>query len=151
MKSPCLEFSFTPVNNHRLNALCGALDANLRQIEAALEVSISRRGEKFAVAGAREKIEVAAKVLNQFYAKAGVDLSAEDIQLGLFEVQRGRPTKQGNDDVKRPANTVEEVTLHTKRADLRARTDRQAQYLQQIQSHDITFGVGPAGTGKTFL
>jgi len=139
------------VNNHRLNALCGALDANLRQIEAALEVSISRRGEKFAVAGAREKIEVAAKVLNQFYAKAGVDLSAEDIQLGLFEVQRGRPTKQGNDDVKRPANTVEEVTLHTKRADLRARTDRQAQYLQQIQSHDITFGVGPAGTGKTFL
>ncbi len=139
------------MNNHRLNALCGALDANLRQIEAALEVSISRRGEKFAVAGAREKIEVAAKVLNQFYAKAGVDLSAEDIQLGLFEVQRGRPTKQGNDDVKRPANTVEEVTLHTKRADLRARTDRQAQYLQQIQSHDITFGVGPAGTGKTFL
>jgi phosphate starvation-inducible PhoH-like protein len=151
MKSPSLEFSFTPVNNHRLNALCGALDANLRQIEAALEVSISRRGEKFAVAGAREKIEVAAKVLNQFYAKAGADLSVEDIQLGLVEVQRGRTAKTGKDDLNRSTNAVEEVTLHTKRADLRARTDRQAQYLQQIQSHDITFGVGPAGTGKTFL
>jgi phosphate starvation-inducible PhoH-like protein len=151
MKSPCLEFSFTPVNNHRLNALCGALDENLRRIEAALEVTISRRGEKFAVAGARGKIEVAAKVLNQFYAKAGADLSVEDIQLGLVEVQRGRLVKQTKEDVNRPANSVEAVTLHTKRADLRARTDRQAQYLQQIQSHDITFGVGPAGTGKTFL
>jgi phosphate starvation-inducible PhoH-like protein len=151
MKSPSLEFSFTPVNNHRLNALCGALDANLRQIEAALEVSISRRGEKFAVAGAREKIEVAAKVLNQIYAKASADLSVEDIQLGLVEVQRGRVTKTGKENTNRPAKAVEEVTLHTKRTDLRARTDRQAQYLQQIQSHDITFGVGPAGTGKTFL
>jgi phosphate starvation-inducible protein PhoH and related proteins len=151
MKSPSLEFSFTPVNNHRLNALCGALDANLRQIEVALEVSISRRGEKFAVAGAREKIEVAAKVLNQFYAKASADLSVEDIQLGLVEVQRGRLSKPGKEDLNRSTNAVEEVTLHTKRADLRARTDRQAQYLQQIQSHDITFGVGPAGTGKTFL
>jgi phosphate starvation-inducible PhoH-like protein len=151
MKSPSLEFSFTPVNNHRLNALCGALDANLRQIEVALEVSISRRGEKFAVAGAREKIEVAAKVLNQFYAKASADLSVEDIQLGLVEVQRGRLSKQGKEDLNRSTNALEEVTLHTKRTDLRARTDRQAQYLQQIQSHDITFGVGPAGTGKTFL
>ena len=151
MKSPSIEFSFTPVNNQRLNALCGALDENLRRIEAALEVTISRRGEKFAVAGARGKIEVAAKVLNQFYAKAGADLSVEDIQLGLVEVQRGRLVKQTKEDVNRPANAIEAVTLHTKRADLRARTDRQAQYLQQIQSHDITFGVGPAGTGKTFL
>ena len=151
MKSPSLEFSFTPVNNHRLNALCGALDANLRQIEAALDVSISRRGEKFAVAGMRDKIEVAAKVLNQFYAKANADFSAEDIQLGLVEVQHGRTAKTGKLDFSRSASAADAVTLHTKRADLRARTDRQAQYLQQIQSHDITFGVGPAGTGKTYL
>ena len=63
---PTLEFSFTPVDNHRLNALCGALDENLRQVESSLAVSISRRGEKFAVAGEREKIEVAAKALNKF-------------------------------------------------------------------------------------
>ena len=149
MKLPSLEFSFTPVNNHRLNALCGALDANLRQIESALDVSISRRGEKFAVAGERDKIEVAAKALNKFYARAHADLSVEEIQLGLVEVQHSRHAKLG----KLEASNVDDdaVTLHTKRADVRARTERQAQYLKLIQSHDITFGVGPAGTGKTYL
>ena len=150
MKTPSLEFSFTPVNNHRLNALCGALDANLRQIEVALDVSISRRGEKFAVAGERDKIEVAAKALNKFYARAHADLSVEEIQLGLVEVQHSRHAKPGKVDAGNVAED-EAVTLHTKRADLRARTDRQAQYLKLIQSHDITFGVGPAGTGKTYL
>jgi phosphate starvation-inducible PhoH-like protein len=154
MKTPSLEFSFTPVNNHRLNSLCGALDANLRQIEAALDVSISRRGAKFAVAGDREKIEIAAKVLNKFYSQANADLSVEDIQLGLVELQHAKHVKHaksGKADVSDVAALAEEVTLHTKRADLRARTERQAQYLKQIQSHDITFGVGPAGTGKTYL
>jgi len=150
MKTPSLEFSFTPVNNHRLNALCGALDANLRQIEVALDVSISRRGEKFAVAGERDKIEVAAKALNKFYARAHADLSVEEIQLGLVEVQHSRHTKPGKVDAGYVGED-EAVTLHTKRADLRARTERQAQYLKLIQSHDITFGVGPAGTGKTYL
>ncbi len=150
MKTPSLEFSFTPVNNHRLNALCGALDGNLRQIEVALDVTISRRGEKFAVAGERDKIEVAAKALNKFYARAHADLSVEEIQLGLVEVQHSRHAKPGKVDAGNMADD-EAVTLHTKRADLRARTDRQAQYLKLIQSHDITFGVGPAGTGKTYL
>jgi len=144
---PTLEFSFTPVDNHRLNALCGALDENLRQVESSLAVSISRRGEKFAVAGEREQIEVAAKALNKFYARARKDLSAEDIQLGLIEVQQLRPTHA----IQTPNAQSAEVTLHTKRADLRARTERQSQYIQQILTHDITFGVGPAGTGKTYL
>ncbi len=148
MKTQSLEFSFTPVNNHRLNALCGALDANLRQIEAALDVSISRRGAKFAVAGDRKKIEVAAKVLNDFYVRARKDLSVEEIQLGLVEVQLSRSPKT---DAAVAEIEVETITLQTKRADLRARTARQAQYLNLIQSHDITFGVGPAGTGKTYL
>jgi len=150
MKTPSLEFSFTPVNNHRLNALCGALDANLRQIEVALDVSISRRGEKFAVAGERDKIEVAAKALNKFYARAHADLSVEEIQLGLVEVQHSRAVKSGKGEAGNVSED-EAVTLHTRRADLRARTERQAQYLKLIQSHDITFGVGPAGTGKTYL
>jgi phosphate starvation-inducible protein PhoH and related proteins len=153
MKMPSLEFSFIPIDNHRLNALCGALDTNLRQIEAALDVSISHRGEKFQVAGEREKIEVAAKALNKFYARVTRDkrdLSVEDIQLGLVEIQHHH-----DNQIEHPINNVppavDEITLHTKRADLRARTDRQAQYIQQILTHDITFGVGPAGTGKTYL
>ena len=83
MKTPTLEFSFTPVDNRRLMTLCGSMDANVRQIEAALDVSIARRGEKFSVSGEREKIELAAKVLNRFYAKAHNDLSVEEIQLGI--------------------------------------------------------------------
>ncbi len=154
MKTPSLEFAFTPVDNRRLNALCGALDANLRQIESALDVSISRRGEKFAVAGEREKIEVAAKALNKFYAKAHRDFSVEDIQLGLVEIQHAKNAKNTKDSKKvSTADTpaTEEITLRTKRADLHARTERQAQYIQQMLTHDITFGVGPAGTGKTYL
>jgi phosphate starvation-inducible protein PhoH and related proteins len=146
---PSLEFSFTPVDNHKLNALCGALDENLRQIESSLDVAISRRGEKFAVAGEREKIEVAAKALNKFYARARKDLSIEDIQLGLIELQRNHEQSAKTNAASNHAPT--EVTLHTKRADLRARTERQSQYIQQILTHDITFGVGPAGTGKTYL
>jgi phosphate starvation-inducible PhoH-like protein len=150
MKSPTLEFAFTPVDNQRLNSLCGALDENLRQIEAALDVSISRRGEKFAVAGERDKIELAARALNRFYARAHRDFSVEDIQLGLVEIQHARDSKTGKGKLTAEAED-ETPTLHTKRADLRARTDRQAQYIKEIQSHDISFGVGPAGTGKTYL
>jgi phosphate starvation-inducible PhoH-like protein len=150
MKTPSLEFAFTPVNNRRLNALCGALDANLRQIEAALDVSISRRGERFAVSGERAQIEMAARALNKFYAEASDDLSVEEIQLGLVEIQHARDEKPSKKihDVDVPP---EELALHTRRADLRPRTDRQAHYIKQIQTHDISFGVGPAGTGKTYL
>ena len=148
MKTPSLEFSFTPVDNHRLASLCGSMDANIRQIEAALDVAIARRGEKFSVSGERGKIELAAKVLNRFYAKAHNELSVEEIQLDIVEMRHARETKNA-----KPADLVpaEEIALQTRRADLRARTDHQAQYIRQMQTHDITFGVGPAGTGKTYL
>ena len=148
MKAPSLEFSFTPVDNHRLASLCGSMDANIRQIEAALDVAIARRGEKFAVTGERSKIELAAKVLNRFYAKAQNDLSVEEIQLGIVEMSHARNTKDAKPAEAAP---VEEIALQTRRADLRARTDHQTQYIRQMQTYDITFGVGPAGTGKTYL
>ena len=148
MKTPSMEFAFTPVDNHRLASLCGSMDANIRQIEAALDVSISRRGEKFSVTGERGKIELAAKVLNRFYAKAHNDLTVEEIQLGIVEMRHARETKTTNPAEPTP---IEEVALQTRRADLRARTDHQSQYIRQMQTHDITFGVGPAGTGKTYL
>ena len=148
MKTPSMEFAFTPVDNHRLASLCGSMDANIRQIEAALDVSISRRGEKFSVTGERGKIELAAKVLNRFYAKAHNDLTVEEIQLGIVEMRHARETKSTKPAELTP---IEEVALQTRRADLRARTDHQSQYIRQMQTHDITFGVGPAGTGKTYL
>jgi phosphate starvation-inducible PhoH-like protein len=160
MKSPSLEFSLTPVDNRKLATLCGSLDANLRQIEATLEVSIARRGEKFSISGEREKIDLAAKALNKFYARASRSLSLEEVQLGLLELGRqrasadaagARPARAQNEAVEDPENAPDNFALHTRRPDLRARTDRQAQYIRQMQTHDITFGVGPAGTGKTYL
>ncbi len=136
-----VEVSFNPVDNQRLANLCGALDENLRQIETALDVAIARRGERFAVSGRPDQMRLAAQALEKFYAKARRNLSVEDVQLGLIEVARAQP-----------AGRLEDVPqLKTRRHDLHGRTPRQIQYLKQIQSHDITFSIGPAGTGKTYL
>jgi phosphate starvation-inducible protein PhoH and related proteins len=136
-----LEVSFTPVDNQRLANLCGVLDENLRQIETALDVVIARRGERFAVNGRPDHARLAAQVLESFYAKARRGLSVEDVQLGLIEATRSRPPAEGD----------EHPRLNTRRPDLRGRTPRQVTYMKQIQGHDITFSIGPAGTGKTYL
>ncbi len=160
MKTPSLEFSFKPIDNRRLAALCGSLDENLRQIENALSVSIARRGEKFNVSGDRDKIELAAQALNKFYAGANRGLTIEQVQLGLVELTRVRhavdanfakSAKNESAGYEDPENAPNNLGYHTKRPDLRPRTDHQAQYIKQMRAHDITFGVGPAGTGKTFL
>ena len=136
-----VEVSFSPVDNQRLANLCGALDENLRQIEAAFDVAIARRGERFALSGAPDQTRLAAQALENFYARARRNLSVEDVQLGLIEVAR----------VRDPAPPKDAPQLKTRRHDLHGRTPRQVQYLKQIQSHDITFAIGPAGTGKTYL
>ena len=134
------EVAFTPVDNQRLANLCGVLDENLRQIETAFEVVIARRGERFALSGPPAQTELAAQALQNFYSKAKRSLSVEDVQLGLIEVARAQP-----------AMDKDAPQLKTRRPDLHGRTPRQVGYLKQIQAHDITFAVGPAGTGKTYL
>jgi len=135
------EVVFDPVDNVRLAALCGPVDANLRQIENALDVAIARRGERFTVSGAREKASQAAQALRRFYDQSARDLTVEDIQLGLVEIAHPR----------KPTHTEAPALMIPRRTELTARTPRQAQYLQQMRGFDITFCVGPAGTGKTFL
>jgi phosphate starvation-inducible protein PhoH and related proteins len=141
MPSKALEVRLDPLDNQRLARLCGALDANLRQIESALDVSIARRGARFTVRGQPQQAARAARALEHFYGKAAAELSLDDVQLGLTELTQGKPPEA---DEGGPA-------LLTRRADLHGRTPRQVQYLEQILAHDITFGVGPAGTGKTYL
>jgi phosphate starvation-inducible PhoH-like protein len=136
-----LELSFTPVDNQRLANLCGTLDENLKQIESAFDVSIARRGEHFSISGAPEPSRLAAEALQRFYRQAAHDVSLEDIQLGLIEIS-GAATPAAGDD---------SLVLQTRRRDLHGRTPRQIQYIRQIREHDITFGIGPAGTGKTYL
>jgi phosphate starvation-inducible PhoH-like protein len=137
-----IEISFTPVDNQRLANLCGALDENLRQIETALDVSIARRGERFALTGKPAQAKVAARVLQDFYRRANGSLSLEELQLGLIEAANRRETRAPADEA--PA-------LITRRQDLHGRTPRQVEYLQNILTHDLTFSIGPAGTGKTYL
>jgi phosphate starvation-inducible protein PhoH and related proteins len=137
------EVVFRPVDNGRLANLAGPVDANLRQIENALDVSIARRGERFAISGPHEKAIQAAQALRRFYDLASRDLTVEDIQLGLVEIQH--PRKKSEEPAPSPA------LMLPRRSELTARTPRQAQYLQQMRASDITFCVGPAGTGKTYL
>jgi phosphate starvation-inducible PhoH-like protein len=134
------EVAFTPVDNQRLANLCGALDENLRQIETAFDVVIARRGERFALSGQPAQTQLAAQALQKFYVQAKHSLSVEDVQLGLVEVARAQPAMDNN-----------APQLKTRRPDLHGRTPRQVGYLKQIQAHDITFAIGPAGTGKTYL
>jgi len=138
LKTDSVELRLAPEDNRRLANLCGPMDENLRQIEAAFDVTIGRRGSSFRFSGDVAQAEKAGQAIEHFYNRAHDELSLDDIQLGLVELTRGRAEEEG------PA-------LRTRRADLRARTPRQGEYIEQIRSHDITFGIGPAGTGKTYL
>ncbi|PTN12331.1 PhoH family protein [Nitrosomonas aestuarii] len=150
MKPKPIEISFTPADNQRLANLCGALDENLKQVETALDVTISRRGEHFSLRGESDQAQLAAQVLRRFYNQSRHHLSLEQIQLGLIEAKN--PTK-ADTQITNELSAVENASpsLMTRRASLCGRTQRQTQYLQQIQNHDITFAIGPAGTGKTYL
>jgi phosphate starvation-inducible PhoH-like protein len=138
-KARSVELVLAPVNNERLANLCGPLDENLRQIERALDVTIARRGERFSVRGGTEQAARAARLLQKFYDESVTGLSVDTIQLGLVEYQLAAAEADGT-----PA-------LLTRKADLRGRTPRQRAYLKAILENDITFAIGPAGTGKTFL
>ncbi len=150
LKPTPLEISFTPADNQRLANLCGALDENLKQVETALDVAISRRGEHFSLSGKSGQTKLAAQILRNFYNQSQQHLSLEQIQLGLIEALNPQNALAQDKDPDKTV-TVKQPALLTRRSNLYGRTQRQAQYLQQIQEHDITFGVGPAGTGKTYL
>ncbi|MDR3394166.1 MAG: PhoH family protein [Parasulfuritortus sp.] len=138
-----MQVTFPEADNHRLANLCGALDENLRQMEMALNVNIARRGEVFNITGPDRLVEQAAKLLKDFYQRARKPLDIDDIQLALVEVAH-KPAAATDAESDMPV-------LMTRRTGLHGRTARQNQYIRQIQEHDITFGIGPAGTGKTYL
>ena len=135
-----LRHTFIPHNNTRLANLCGPADAHLRTIEAALQVNIAHRHEQFKVDGPKARATQAMEVLQAVYEMAERPISEAHLQLMLVGDSALAADTEGS-----PA------PLSTRRADLRARTPTQAMYLENIATHDITFGIGPAGTGKTYL
>ncbi len=138
-----LRHVFEPLDNQRLSHLCGPLDSHLRTIEAALAVAISRRHEFFRVEGPRAAAERALGLLQRLHAVALAPIGAEALQLALVQSAPGGVVTGGGAE---PA-----VVLHTRHAGLAGRTPNQVQYLRQMLASDISFGIGPAGTGKTFL
>lgn len=143
-------------NTHLAN-LCGPLDENLRQIADGWNVKLNRRGNRVSIEG--EQAKAAAAALRMFHERSvHKPLSVDDIQLGMVELAARNETPQSKSGIS-PAlpelppvdDQSGEIALRTRRSDLRPRTPRQRDYLNNILSHDITFGVGPAGTGKTWL
>jgi phosphate starvation-inducible protein PhoH and related proteins len=134
-----LRHSFAPPNNTRLAHLCGPTDEHLRTIETALQVRIQHRHEQFKIDGAKAKAQRALEVLQALYEIAGRSIAPDKVQLMVA----------GDSSMSEDEDGAQ--VLHTRRSDLKARTPNQSVYLDNIAHHDITFGIGPAGTGKTYL
>jgi len=158
-----LRHAFIPLDNDRLAHLCGSMDEHLRDIEAALDVSISRRNESFRVEGSKAQAERAVALLQGMYDRARRPIPPETFQLALAEAAAGSAAASRSNVRSHPRavsagekmeaaeDDDEPIVLRTRRAELAGRTPNQHGYLRNILEHDITFGIGPAGTGKTFL
>ena len=165
-KNPCtdrsiliLRHAFIPLDNARLAHLCGSLDCHLRDIESAFDVTITRRNESFRIEGGKAQAERAVALLQSLYDRAQRPLADDAFQLSLVEAaydSAGRaipqaPLAAAGGPAPEVVPAESRSALRTRRADLAGRTPNQHLYLANIQSHDISFGIGPAGTGKTFL
>ena len=142
-------FLLEPADMERLANLAGPFDGHLRQIELRLGVEIANRGNVFRVSGDdAEAVARTERLLQQLYDEAAtetLDEHAIHLRLGAFAPEVPAPAESGNDYV------PQDVSVRVKRGTLRGRGDNQRKYLHEIATHDINFGVGPAGTGKTYL
>ncbi len=136
--------SLEPASPSRLAHLCGPMDAHLRSIEVALNIKLARRDHNFRIEGERDAVERASTLIDTLYAAAERPIGERRLQLALIDAMA--PPR----DLDAPADEPP-VVLRTRHAELSGRTPNQLQYLRQMLAMDISFGIGPAGTGKTFL
>lgn len=134
-----LRHTFSPPDNTRMARLCGPMDSHIRSIEAALQVKVAHRFEQFRIEGPKAKANQALEVIQALYEMAKKPIPEEKVQLMLAG------------DTALPPGGDEATAMQTRRGEVRGRTPNQARYLDNMTSHDITFGIGPAGTGKTYL
>ncbi|MBA0221271.1 PhoH family protein [Stenotrophomonas maltophilia] len=138
------DFTLSPEDNARLANLCGPFDGHLRQIELKLGVEIANRGFVFRISGPKEASVEAQKLIEALYAEAGettFDNHAIHLRLAQANVEQ----------IAERSYEAQDVAIRVKRGTVRGRGANQGRYLHQIATHDINFGIGPAGTGKTFL
>jgi phosphate starvation-inducible PhoH-like protein len=142
------DFTLEPADNERLANLAGPFDAHLRQIELHLGVEIANRGNVFRVTGRDETaVQRARKLLQRLYEEAADEtFDGQGINLRLNALAAGEPAARERGDY-----APQDVAVRVKRGTIRGRGPNQQKYLHAIATHDINFGIGPAGTGKTFL
>lgn len=144
--SPVLDtvsFELSPADNPRLANLCGHLDEHIRMMERSFGVEINNRGAKFQIIGKAETLVDAQDVIYELYAEtAQTVLVPEQVHLAIRQA--------GGEDKQAPTEQ-KEIVIKTKRGLVKARGENQQAYLKKVMTHDINFGVGPAGTGKTYL
>jgi len=138
-----VEVELEPVSHDRLANLCGPLDEHLRQVERRLGVEINNRGNHFRIIGIAGVVDIAGRILTDLYATTTHEvLTADKVHIYLQNVRT---------DAAAVAVVESERAIRTKRGTVRGRSPNQRLYLHNIQTHDISFGIGPAGTGKTYL
>jgi phosphate starvation-inducible PhoH-like protein len=141
-----LEIILLPADNDRLSNFCGALDVHLRQIETRLQVEIANRGNQFRVSGLDNSVKAACAVMHRLFATTEQELlTAELIHLAMQDASVEVVLNTSN------TQTEQEIVIKAKFGLIRGRGTNQQTYLKKIFSHDVNFGVGPAGTGKTYL
>lgn len=140
-----LTITLTPEDNIRLNNLCGQYNQNLQQIESYLEVRIHNRGNNFEINGNLSAVKKAERALQELFAATEENnhLTSANIHLILQAIKATKSTVHDNQ--------TEKISIHTRNALITPHSKNQANYLNNILNHDITFSIGPAGTGKTFL
>ncbi|MGI9227748.1 MAG: PhoH family protein, partial [Gammaproteobacteria bacterium] len=139
-----IDIVLEPADNPRLANLCGPLNEHLIQVEKRLGIEINNRGNTFSIRGEAKAANAAAEVLKELYDSTKKStLSSSDIHLLLQESELASITEQSQNSSR--------TTVHTKRSVIKPRGDNQEKYIRAIEERDLVFGIGPAGTGKTYL
>ncbi len=142
-----LDLELEPADTERLANLCGQFDQHLRQIESRLQVDVFCRGSLFTVQGEARQTRAASRLIKQLYALSETQMLTPNL-INLHLQESGVAEIADVDDA---APTLDEITIMTKRGVIRGRGPNQKRYLRNISTHAVNFGIGPAGTGKTFL
>ncbi len=148
-----VDFTLAPADNERLANLCGQFDENLRQVEKRLGVEIENRGHRFRIIGQDAAAQVAGDVIRTLYDHTAREIiGAENVHLQLRSAEAEASRNQAVSDEKADAPPApDEVSIRTRKGLIRGRGPSQRDYLSAIARHDLNFGIGPAGTGKTYL
>ena len=144
MKTSTLEFEIHPIDNSILANLLGTFDSNIRSIENELNIQIKNRGNLFLLEGQKRNLPIGERVLLELHSIASKEsIDKEKVHLVIKKIMSHQE--------KSSSSSEEPIYIKTPRREIQTRNLNQLEYIKSIRSHDVTFGIGPAGTGKTYL